>query len=59
MPKYNGPNDSIIGEKIYCVFERFKGPDRVSTKGRHNAQAMVIRGNPAIATIVKTMRYVE
>jgi hypothetical protein len=59
MPIYRDQNDTIQGEKIYCVFEDSKGPNRVSTKGRHNAQALTIRGNPAIAVIVKTLRFIK
>jgi len=59
MPIYRDLNDTIEGEKIYCVFEDSKGPTRVSTKGKHNAQALSIKGNPAIAVIIKTLRYIK
>jgi hypothetical protein len=58
MPIYQGLNDTIIGERIYCVFERSTKPMVASTTGRHRAQAITIRGNPATTTIVKTLRYV-
>ena len=60
MPTHNEFNDTIIGEKIYCVFEKQPTkPKRVSTTGRHNAQAITIKGNPACAIIVKTVRYID
>ena len=60
MPTHNKFNDTIIGERIYCVFEKQPTkPKRVSTAGRHNAQAITIKGNPAYATIVKTVRYID
>jgi len=60
MPTHNGLNDTISGERIYCVFEKQPTrPTRVSTAGRHNAQAITIKGNPAYAIIIKTMRYVD
>jgi hypothetical protein len=59
MPTYYGLNDTIIGERIYCVFERSTKPTAVSTTGRYRAQAITIRGNPATAIIVKTLRYIS
>ena len=59
MPIYLGLNDTIEGEKIYCVFERSTKPTAVSTTGRHRAQAITINGNPATAIIVKTLRYIR
>ncbi|NAT10487.1 hypothetical protein C4E22_02900 [ANME-1 cluster archaeon AG-394-G06] len=60
MPTHKEFNDTIIGEKIYCVFEKQSTkPKRVSTKGRHNAQTITIKGNPARAIIVKTVRYID
>jgi len=59
MPIYLGLNDTIEGEKIYCVFERSTKPTAVSTTGRHRAQAIIINGNPATAIIVKTLRYIR
>lgn len=57
---YTRPGDTIKGDKIYCVFERFDSkPKRVSTGGRHNAQSMTISGNPAIATIKKKWRFLK
>ncbi|MGB2840946.1 MAG: hypothetical protein WBC40_00470 [Halobacteriota archaeon] len=59
MPVYKSLNDMIIGEKIYCVFEKSPTkPTRVSTTGRDNAQAITIKGNPATAVIKKTLRYI-
>lgn len=48
--------DSLVAERIYCVFERAKGPHRIGTHGRHNAQGMTVEGNPATAFIVKALR---
>lgn len=59
MPIYRNVNDTLEGKKIYCVFERGTKPSLVSTKGRHNAQRMKIEGNPAIATIIKPLRYIK
>lgn len=59
MSDYYCLNDSILGEKIYCVFERSSKARILSTQGRHNAQAVTIDGNPAVATIVKTLRYIK
>jgi len=57
MGVYAGINDTIKGERIYCVFEKSTKPSLLSTQGRHNAQQMTIKGNPAIATILKKLRY--
>ncbi len=59
MPIFRELNDSIAGAKLYCVFERSSKAARVSTTGRHNAQQVTIEGNPAVATIRKTLRYVK
>jgi len=59
VPTYRGEGDSLVAERIYCVFEQAKGPRRVSTDGRHNAQAMTIRGNPARAVILRPLRLRE
>lgn len=50
------PGDSLEAERIYCVYERARGPRRVGTRGRHNAQALTIDGHPATAFIVKPIR---
>ena len=59
MPIFKELNDSVAGAKLYCVFERSSKSARVSTTGRHNAQQITIEGNPAVATIRKTLRYVK
>ena len=59
MPVYKEENDAIEGDKIYCVFEKGSKPRRVTTGGRHNAQAITIEGNPAKAVIVKVWRFKE
>ena len=59
MPTYFGLNDTLHGEKVYCVFEKSSKPRLISTTGRHNAQAVTIEGNPATATIVKPLRFVK
>jgi len=59
MSTYTGINDTIKGEKIYCVFEKSTKASLLSTHGRHNAQQMTIKGNPAIATILKKLRYTK
>ena len=60
MPEYKGLNDTIVAERIYCVFERTKGkPHKISTRGRHNAQSLTVEGNPATAVITKTLRYIK
>ena len=59
MPIYYNLNDTLEGEKIYCVYEKSKGPNRVSTTGRHNAQSLAIDGNPARAIITKTLRFIK
>ena len=57
MPIYRGYNDGIEGDKIYCVFKKSDKKHKVTTGGRHNAQAMTIEGNPARAVIVKVWRF--
>jgi hypothetical protein len=59
MPIYRGHSDSIARAKLYCVFEKASKARRVSTTGRHNAQQITIEGNPAVATVVKTLRYIK
>jgi hypothetical protein len=59
MSIFKNVNDSIAGEKLYCVFERTSKPARVSTTGRHNAQQVTLEGNPAVATIRKTLKYIK
>jgi hypothetical protein len=59
MPIFSDANDSIIGAKLYCVFEKSSKPARLSTTGRHNAQQATIEGNPAVATIKKPLKYVK
>ena len=57
MPTYRGENDAIEGDKIYCVFRKAGKPKKVTTGGRHNAQAVTIEGNPARAVIVRVWRF--
>jgi hypothetical protein len=59
MPEHRNMNDSLVAEKIYCVFERNTPPGRASTEGRHNAQHMTIDGNPATAIIKRKLRINE
>lgn len=59
MPEYKNVNDSLVAEKIYCVFEKNTPPGRAGTKGRDNAQHMTIDGNPATATIKRKLRINE
>jgi hypothetical protein len=59
MPIFRDLNDSIAGAKLYCVFERRSKPARVSTTGRHNAQQITLEGNPAVATVRKTLKYIK
>ncbi len=48
----------IEGERLYVVYERPKGkPHLVSTKGRHNCQAITVEGNPASAHVILPLRY--
>lgn len=59
MPEHRNANDSLVAEKIYCVFEKNTSPKRASTTSRHNTQHMTIEGNPTTATIKKTLRVNE
>ena len=59
MPISRNLNDSVAGAKLYCVFEKSGKPARVSTTGRHNAQQITLEGNPAVATIRKTLKYIQ
>jgi len=55
-------NASLIGQKILVVCDEVtKGPWLYATKGRHNAQYMVVEGEskPAYAMIDVKLRYVK
>lgn len=51
--------DAVQGKKIICEFERFHGPNRISTRGRHNAQRIKAEGNPALAVIDKQLDWID
>ena len=53
---YTEPEDTIKGDRIYCIFKKSTKPVRASTHGAHNVQHMTIEGNPAIAIIIKKWR---
>lgn len=55
---YNS-GDNIQGKKIICEFERFRGPHKITTRGRHNAQRIKAEGNPAIAVVDKQLDWVD
>lgn len=60
MTKYYSTNDSILGIRLYITFERRKGKiNKLQTKGRHNAQQLTVEGNPATATIIKTLKWID
>lgn len=48
------PGDTLVAEKILVTFDKVKrGPELMSTRGRHNAQYMSVQGRrePAFAII--------
>lgn len=49
----------VIEELSKEEFERFHGPNRISTRGRHNAQRIKAEGNPAFAVIDKQLDWVD
>ena len=56
MATHRDIDDAVEGGRIYCVYERSRGPRRVGTRGRHNAQSLLIEGHPARAVVVRTIR---
>jgi len=56
MATHREAGDVLEAERLYCVYERSRGPRRVGTQGRHNAQALTVDGHPARATILKPIR---
>ena len=55
-------NATLLGEKILVVCDVItKGPALYATKGRHNAQFMVVEGGnkPAFAIIDIKLQYVK
>lgn len=60
MPKYHTMNDTVLGSKLYITYERMKGkPSKLQTEGKHNAQKITVEGNPATATVIKTLHWVK
>ena len=59
MPTYRERGGELEAERIYCVYERSRGPRLVGTGSRHNAQGLLILGNPATAVILKPLRFVR
>lgn len=51
--------DAIEGRKIISEAEEFSKPHRISTKGRHNAQQLTGKGNPAKAIIDQPLKWVK
>lgn len=59
---HRGANDEIAGSKIIVVFDKLKTkPTLMQTKGRHNAQYMIVDGKdkPALAFIDVVLGYVK
>jgi len=55
-------NATLHGEKILIVCDGIKkGPSLLATKGRHNAQYMIVEGarKPAFAVIDVQLRYIK
>ena len=61
MPKYYEVNDSIVGERIYCTFEKIMGHGVINTgkKSKDKGQYQKLRGNPTIAIITKKLRRIK
>lgn len=58
MTALRNTGDSIEGKKIICEAEDFSKPHRISTGGRHNAQQLIGKGNPARAIIDQPLKWV-
>ena len=55
-------NATLLGEKILVVCDGItKGPVLLATRGRHNAQYMIVEGilKPAFAVIDIKLRYIQ
>ena len=59
MVKKYDHNDTVLGEKLYITYRKMVcKPTKLQTTGRHNAQKITVEGNPATATIIKTLKWV-
>ena len=60
MPWHNKDSDGIIGEKIYCTFEKIISRGIISgDKKKDKGQRRTLKGNPATAVITKTLRRIK
>ena len=62
MNTHREANATLLGEKILVVCDKItKGPSLLATRGRHNAQYMVVEGwsKPAYAVIDVRLSYVK
>lgn len=59
MPTYYNVNDAIIGERLYCTFEKCVGEGVVSSGSKDRGQYHSIKGNPAYAVIKKKLRRIK
>ena len=62
MNVHREANATLLGQKILIVYEELvKGPCLLSTKGRHNAQYMIVEGEskPAFAVIDVKLHYIK
>ena len=62
MNTHREPNATLLGEKIIVVCDEItKGPSLFATRGRHNAQYMVVEGRskPAYAVIDVKLSYIK
>lgn len=63
MSIHTNENDTLLGEKILVLYSSIKrGPKKMQTRSRHNAQYMTVEGSrdkPAIAIIDKKLHYIR
>ena len=56
-------NDVLLGEKIIVVYNSIKkGPNKLQTRARHNAQYMTVEGDnecPATAVLDIRLHYIK
>jgi len=63
MPVHIEPNATLLGRKILVAYSSLKRkPTIIATKGRHNAQCMIVQGTdevPAYAVIDVKLHYIK
>lgn len=60
MEIHREANATLLGQKILITYDKIKtAPTLYATRGKHNAQYMIVEGEPAYAIIDIKLHYIK